>query len=225
MLVIPMSFACGGGGSSGATGGVGGTGSGGGGRDGSVDAAVDGPEAEPDAAPAPDLGPDVPPICSFGTAGSTATANDLSVFGTPIYFNDGEPIAPGMYVITYLDGCIKYGGGQGWTVNAYGQGGCCNWQLVGETTADRKGVLPGTVGYAVGAGAFAEFEECVTASKDVEPLLYQHAGGKLGVWLQDSPYSDNSAGQDGRNPKWSMHQMGMCADAGVPDPDGGATVE
>jgi hypothetical protein len=30
------------------------------------------------------------------------------------------------------------------------------------------------------------------------------AGGKLGIALDDNPYDDNVAGEDGRNPKWTL---------------------
>jgi hypothetical protein len=146
----------------------------------------------------------------IGDASSDATANDLSLFGTPVFFDGGQTLPAGTYEVTYLDGCIHYGSGQGWTVNAYDAGGCCNWWLIGATTSDQRLVLPGTIGWQAGAGAFNDFEECVAASLVVPPVTFEHAGGPLGIWLRDSPYSDNSAGLDGRNPKWRLRRVGDC---------------
>ncbi|HVT08891.1 MAG TPA: hypothetical protein VHO67_15640, partial [Polyangia bacterium] len=157
--------------------------------------------------------PDAGAGCSYGVASSQATTSQLNLFGTPAYFNGGQPLPAGHYVITYVDGCMKYGSGQGWTVNAYADGRD-GWWLVGATTADKYVVLPGTVGYAAGAGAFDAFEDCVTASKLSAPVTFTHAGGVLGIWLQDTPYSDNSAGENDRNPAWRLDRTD-CADAGV----------
>jgi hypothetical protein len=153
-------------------------------------------------------------VCSVGQATSDATADNLSLFGTPVYFNNGNPLPAGTYQVQYVDGCIKYAGDQGWTVNAFDTGGCCNWQVVGETTSDQKTILPGTIGYAAGSGAFANFEDCVTASKAVPVKQFEHAGGKLGIWLKDSNYIDNLAGEAGRNPKWQLVRLGACVDGG-----------
>jgi len=184
---------------------------GGGGQDASADADDDGGDAG-----------DAGPTCTVGEVQSDATASNLSLFGTPVYFDNGNPIPAGTYEMQYIDGCMKYGGGQGWTVNAY-DGGCCSWWLVGATTTDKKIVPPGTIGYAPGAGAFAAFEDCVTASKLKPPKVFNHSGGPLGIWLQDVPYSDNLAGVDGRNPKWRLTRLGECVDGGSSDSgsDGG----
>lgn len=168
-----------------------------------------------------DGGSDGAVTCSFGAASSQATASDLSLFGTPAYFNDGQPIPAGNYVITYVDGCIKYGSGQGWTVNAYANGTDA-WWLIGATTADKILVLPGTAGYAAGQGAFADFDDCVAASLLSPPVTFTHTGGVLGVWLQDSPYSDNTAGENDRNPTWRLDAVGGCPDGGVVSHDGGS---
>ena len=62
-------------------------------------------------------------------------------------------------------------------------------------------VPPGSVGFLVSNGGFATFEECVAANRALPPSEFEFSGGKLGVWLQDSPYSDNLAGLDERTPK------------------------
>ena len=149
-----------------------------------------------------DAGP--PEGCELGQVSSTATTSNLDLFGTPAYFNQGQPVPAGTYRITYVDGCMKYASSQGWTVNAYAANQSC-WYVVGVTTSDRIVVPPGTVGYSVGGGAYANFEDCVTASLQVPPVEFTLAQPTpLGVWLLDSPYSDNVAGIDNRNPTWRL---------------------
>ncbi len=149
--------------------------------------------------------------CVIGTVTSQATASNLSLFGTPVYFNSGNPLPAGTYEVSYVDGCMKYSGGQGWTVNAY-DGGCCSWRLIGESTSDEKLVLPGTIGWDPGAGAFASFDDCVTASLAAAPKQFVHGGGKLGIWLADSNYGDNLPGTSDRNPTFRLVKEGMCTD-------------
>jgi hypothetical protein len=170
-----------------------------------------------DAATKTDAAKDAGPSCAFGQASSQATATDLDLFGTPAYFNDDQPIPAGTYRLTYLDGCMKYGSGQGWTVNAYADGRD-GWWLVGATTSDKILVLPGTIGYAPDAGAFSDFASCVAASLLSPPVTFTHTGGVLGIWLQDSPYSDNTAGENDRNPSWRLDGI-ACTDAGTTQAD------
>jgi len=191
------------------TAGAGGVAGGGGTAAGGTAGAAGGGAAGAGGAGSPDAGAG----CSYGVASSQATTSQLNLFGTPAYFNGGQPLPAGHYVITYVDGCMKYGSGQGWTVNAYADGHD-GWWLVGATTGDKYVVLPGTIGYAAGSGAFDAFEDCVTASKLSAPVMFTHAGGVLGIWLQDSPYSDNSAGENDRNPAWRLDRTD-CTDAGV----------
>ncbi len=196
----------------GATGGTSGT-SGSAGQDAGADASDSAVDAIADAATDSST-------CTIGEVTSEATASNLSLFGTPVYFNNGNSLPAGTYRITYVDGCMKYGGGQGWTVNAYA-GGCCSWWLIGESTSEKKLVPPGTIGYAVGSGAYASFTDCEAASRQTPAQEFAHTGGRLGVWLQDSPYTDNLAGENGRNPRWRLVRLGACVDggmdAGVPD--------
>jgi hypothetical protein len=178
----------------------------------SGDAAGDGSagDVRADARPNADVRvADAATSCSFGEVASEATADDLSLFGTPVYFNGGMPLPAGTYVVSYVDGCMKYSAAQDWTVNAYADGSD-GWWLIGTSTADKKLVLPGNIGFLVGQGGFSMFEDCVTASKAAPPETFEHAGGQLGIWLQDDPYTDNLAGEGGRNPKWSLVRMGEC---------------
>jgi len=152
--------------------------------------------------------------CTIGEATSLAAPGQLDLFGTPAYFNNNQPLPAGKYRVRYVDGCMKYGGGQGWTVNAYAKDQAC-WYVIGETTSDRIVVPPGTVGWAAGSGAYASFADCVTASLAVPPVEFETTQSKrLGVWLLDSPYSDNMAGEQGRNPKWSLESLTNCGAGG-----------
>lgn len=84
--------------------------------------------------------------------------------------------------------------------------------MIGATTNDRIVVPPGTVGWQVGNGAFAAFADCETASQGVPPVVFTTTISQpLGIWLLDSPYSDNVAGENGRNPRWSLESLGACA--------------
>ena len=156
-------------------------------------------------------GTDTGDTCSFGEAVSQATAATPQTFATPVSFNGGRPIPAGRYQVSYVDGCMKYSGAQDWAVNAYDETGCCNWWIVGETTADRKIEAPGTIGFLVGQGGFQEFDACVAANRILPPKTFDHAGGRLAIWLRDEPYGDNLPGLDGRNPTWRLDRMASCS--------------
>lgn len=154
--------------------------------------------------------------CDYGDALSAATNQSLDLFGAPVYFNDGASLPAGEYILKYEDGCMKYNAGQAWALHAYAQnGGRANWWIVAPPVSGNTPVKvafpPGSVGYQLGRGGFATFEECVAANRQLATMTIQHTGGPLGVWLDDSPYADNVAGSDGRNPKWSLTKVGECS--------------
>jgi hypothetical protein len=148
--------------------------------------------------------------CDLGSAGSFATQQSLDLFGQIVYFDNGKMLPAGHYRVQYVDGCMKYSSAQDWAVQAYADGSDAFW-LVGATSANRILILPGTVGFMVGSGGFATFDECVAANLALPPEEFDFAGGPIGVWLSDSPYSDNVAGTGGRNPKWSLTLLGDCS--------------
>ena len=148
--------------------------------------------------------------CSYGSAASLATPGNLNLFGEVAYFADGGALPPGTYEVQYVDGCMKYASSQDWTIHAYADGRD-GWWLVGATTAQKYLMPPGTVGYAASNGAFADFAACVAANTLLPPTDFEFDGGVLGVWLQDSPYTDNVAGLDGGNPRWKLTRKGACA--------------
>ena len=147
--------------------------------------------------------------CSYGTAASLAAPGNLDLFGQISYFADGGVVPRGRYSVQYLDGCMKYSGNQGWTIHAYVTGSY-GWWLVGATSAEKYLMPPGTAGWDPNAGAFANFADCVAANQALAPLDFDFDGGVLGVWLQDSPYGDNVAGEGGRNPVWALTGLGAC---------------
>jgi hypothetical protein len=163
-----------------------------------------GPDATIDAMPEGDATADTAPVesaapCDFGTVVS-------DVFGSVVQFNFGNPVPPGRYRITYVDGCMKYSSSQGWTVNAYAAGdpsGTDRYWLVGPGMTELV-VPPGTVGFLIGSGGFADFDACVTANLSLPPIDFDFTGGVIGVWLDDDPYSDNVAGLNGRSPTWRL---------------------
>ena len=150
--------------------------------------------------------------CDFGSAQSQATAGTLDLFGQIVYFADGLAFPPGTYRVVYEDGCMKYASSQAWTIHAYNNAGFDHrWWIVGETTSDRKVRTPGTTGIYVGAGGYETFAACVAANLSLSaPVTFEHSGGKLGVWLHDSNYPDNVAGEDGRNPRYRLERLGSC---------------
>lgn len=151
--------------------------------------------------------------CVVGTATSTAAATTLSLFGTPIYFDNGAALAAGTYRLKNNGGCIKYGAGQNWTVHAYANG-VVSWWIVGDNTSAPITVPPGTIGFerVPGSadrdiGSFADFTQCDNANRALPSRDFTHAGGKLGIWLKDDIYSDNTAGENGRNPSWTLSRV------------------
>lgn len=151
--------------------------------------------------------------CVIGSATSTATATNLSLFGTPTYFAGGAPIAAGTYRLKNNGGCLKYGAGQNWTVHAYANG-VVSWWLVGETTSAPIGIPPGTVGFerVPGSadrdiGSFTDFNQCDAANRALPAQSFTHTGGKLGIWLKDEIYADNTAGEGGKNPSWTLSRI------------------
>jgi hypothetical protein len=146
--------------------------------------------------------------CVIGDAQNIDASQDVNLFGQVIYFNDDQPIPAGRYLVSYVDGCMKYASFQGWAVNAIPGGN--SWWLVGSSPGEQILQLPGTMGYMPGEGGFASFDDCVAANLLVPPIAFDHAGGVLGVWLADSPYDDNLPGVDGRNPRWRLTRLSEC---------------
>lgn len=124
------------------------------------------------------------------------------ISGQTVLWNGGAPLPKGHYRITYVDGCMKYSGPQGWTVNAYADGP--DTLYVVENGA-RLAPAPGTIGFHLGEGGFSTFDACVSANlAEDAPFEFDFPGGTLGLELADQPYADNVAGEGGRNPTYRL---------------------
>ncbi len=149
--------------------------------------------------------------CSFGRAASIATSSNLNLFGQIVYYEDGGAFPAGRYRVTYRDGCMKYNALQGWTVQGDGPDASNGFWLVGSSTSDRVVKPPGTAGIFVGLGAYSTFDDCVDANVSMDtPMEFDFDGGPIGVWLDDNPYIDNVAGDNGRNPAWDLVLLQKC---------------
>jgi hypothetical protein len=136
--------------------------------------------------------------CTLGEAGSFATDDSLDLFGQTTYFAKSATLPAGRYRVSYVDGCMKYSVFLPWTVNQSSPP--TGWWLVGTSTSDKIAPLPGVAS----TDFLGSFEACVSASKSVPAVEFDFGGGKLGLWLDDAPYQDNMAGENGRNPKWQL---------------------
>jgi hypothetical protein len=169
-----------------------------------VDAEADG-EADAYAGADADVVADVEPeadapACKLGNVTGDA-------FGNTVYFANGAALPAGTYRVTYVDGCMKYSASQDWSVNAYGlndPAGSDHWWFVANGQRIASVIPPGTVGFLVGQGGFATFDECVQANLALPPVDITIPAGPLGVWLEDNPYGDNVPGLNGRSPTWSL---------------------
>jgi hypothetical protein len=148
--------------------------------------------------------------CELGEVSSLGTNQNLDLFGNIVYFADGIELPAARYRITYLDGCMKYSAAQDWSLHAYAGAEPDGWWFVGDDQTHKVVVPPGTVGFLLSNGGFSTFDQCVAANLALAPIEFDFAGGKLGAWLQDSPYSDNMAGEGDRNPKWKLTLLGDC---------------
>ena len=142
-------------------------------------------------------------------------------FGTVSHL-PGMPPA-GHYLVKYEDGCMKYSARQWWSVNA--RLGMYSWFLVGEDEDEVIANMPGTEGFFPANPApapylpgFKEFDDCVEANKLIAPIAIDHDGGRLGIWLKDSPYVDNAQTR-GPGPTWSVSRIvnhgDICPDTGT----------
>jgi hypothetical protein len=190
-----------------------------------VDACAAGSDAAPDARLATSDAPIVDAVPDSPTTDAAATcelgSNDRPaalIMGQIGFFAGGASLPAGHYRVTYADGCMKYASFQGWALNAYADASD-GWWLVGATTSIRYLILPGTVGYELGAGGFDTFDACVLANHKLPPIDFEFLGGPLGAWLEDTPYYDNLPGPNGRSPSWRLTYLdGPCSVVGAPAP-------
>lgn len=81
-----------------------------------------------------------------------------------------------------------------------------------RVAADRHYMSDVLAGAALGWGASFAMPVLLHYRWFRAPVDFDFAGGKLGVWLLDSNYGDNLAGEGDRNPKWKLTLLGDCVD-------------
>lgn len=138
--------------------------------------------------------------CALGEATSLASDQSLDLFGNITYFAQGKQLPAGRYRVAYVDGCMKFNPVLPWSVNNAASSG---WWLVGASSTERIVALPGNADNGF-LSSFGGFEECVTKNQALSAKEFDFVGGKLGIWLDDGPYTDNQAGEGGRNPRWKL---------------------
>jgi hypothetical protein len=150
-------------------------------------------------------------VCTARTFTSEIDLDEDNVLsGQPVFFEDGDAIPAGRYTLTYLGGCIKYAADQGWTVNATDETGCCSFYLIGADATQKKLVVPGNTGFVLGMGGHLEFDACVSASRAAAGKTFDHLGGPLGIFLQDTAHADNVPGEDDENPSFRISGTLTC---------------
>src|ERR1700678_4532693 len=127
--------------------------------------------------------------CGLGSAASSATnesASTLNLFGQIVYYDDGGDLPKGRYEAKYLGGCMKYDWLFNWQVQAsWADAGGGGFWFVGDTSSDRVVMAPGVT------QSYADFDACVAANMTASREDFAFDGGKLGIWLNDDPYTDN----------------------------------
>jgi hypothetical protein len=151
---------------------------------------------------------DAATTCGLGSAASSATnesTSTLNLFGQIVYYDDGGNLPKGRYEAKYLGGCMKYDWLFNWQVQAsWPDAGGGGFWFVGDTSSDRIVMPPGVT------MSYADFDACVAANLTASPEDFEFDGGKLGIWLNDDPYTDNVAGPDGGNPRWQLTLLATC---------------
>lgn len=145
--------------------------------------------------------------CEVGSVTSLATPTSLDLFGTVLYFANGAVLPAGNYRLKNTGGCLKYGPGQNWCVHAYPNGEVA-WWVVGETTDIRYFMPPGTYGFTTANRdvGYPDYAQCDAANRALPAHEFAFPGGKLGIWLKDLIYGDNTSGT-GKNPSWTLTKV------------------
>jgi len=167
------------------------------------------------------------PACKLGTGIVLPEDVTVDVQGATVhYYGGGAALPAGRYRLSYVDGCLTFGGGPsdglgiGWTINGQTDApGLFNCFLVGDDGAPFL-VAPGTVGALVGPdrsaaqGAFATCAECVAANCNVAPVDFDFKGGKLGVARDAGGIGaiDDLGGESegGRSPTYRLTRLDAC---------------
>lgn len=158
-------------------------------------------------------------ICNLGGGAQLPSDVTVDLLGTVRYFAAGAVLAAGRYRVSYVDGCNTYGIGANWTIHALeglGDVGSCN---VLDEHAGHVARAPGTTGIFADSqpgqsSAFLTYDECVTANCHLEPVIFEFAGGKLGVRRDGVSVGavDDLGGEavGGRSPTFRLDRMDTC---------------
>ncbi len=132
--------------------------------------------------------------CDDSLGDLLGTVTPLISAATPIaQFGNFEA---GNYKVVYRTGAMKYNGGSNFQIN--------------RTADDHefKVIHSQGVGLFTAPGNsqqyFAEVD-CVAANAGAESATFAHAGGQIGVYLQDAPYNDNIGGN--QNPTFELYRV------------------
>jgi hypothetical protein len=144
-----------------------------------------------------------------GWTGSLPETLAIDVHGAVTYFENGASLPAGQYRIEYVNGCMEwglYGLGWHWTIDTpaeYPGGPLGQCLLVGDSTTNVIGVLPGTTG----TPGYDTYSECVSANMSMDtPLDFHFSGGKLALWMNDNNPGDDIGGESecGFSPTWRL---------------------
>lgn len=102
------------------------------------------------------------------------------VNATPVYFAAGASLPAGRYEIRYIAGAVRYSAGDAYRLNKEPS----EYRVI---INDVETIPFGgdSVGYAVPA--------LLEAAKAGQALVFDHTGGKIGMFLSDATYGDNTA--------------------------------
>lgn len=119
---------------------------------------------------------------------------------SPTWINGGESLPAGHYRVIYLGGSADWHSGPP-DYDPSGVYGTTGYYIVTESSPSNSAgwTIPGVENYDTAP-------EAEDATAALSPLEFSHGGGKIGIWLSCSYYSDNQAGSTGA-PNWKLEQM------------------
>lgn len=140
------------------------------------------------------LTPDPPPCedIVFNTVTPYIFSSEIQWFS-----GDSSDFPEGLYEVRYVEGAMKYNGSFGWSVNYSVTAGF----LVKYNDGANE------VSAVVITGDFVN-QAAAEAANAGQKVQFTHTGGKIGIYLKDSPYNDNVEGDP--NPTFTL--VKVCAE-------------
>ena len=111
---------------------------------------------------------------------------------TVSWFDGGADFPAGEYVVAYVTGAMQYAYGAEWKVNFNDTGN--GFHVTDDGGNDVFG--PGNDNH------YDSVAECEAGNAGLQ-ITYNHTGGKIGMYLEDDPYDDNSGGSP--SPTFSLN--------------------